>query len=192
MSEQDLKQLWKSQPAGTVALSEQELWQRANKTQRGVLRRNLLEGLAALFVVGGFTRYLWLFPTPLMRAGSVLIILATLVVMQQMLKRASSRPMPWMNAGLSCKAFHRTELVRQRDALRSVWLWYVGPFVPGLVVFRWGVETELGIDAPFAQGLTANLLIAAVMLAIVVFNLLAAQRLQRQIDQLDRQSGETP
>ncbi len=188
MSEQDLQQLWKSQPAETLVLSEQQLWQRANATQRGVFRRNLLEGLAALLVVGGFTRYLWLFPSPLMRAGSMLIIVATLVVVQQMWKRAASRPMPWLSAGQSCKDFQRSELLRQRDALRSVWLWYVGPFVPGLLVFRWGVETELGIDAPFTQGVAANLLIAVVMLAIVVFNLLAAQRLQRQVDQLDHQA----
>jgi hypothetical protein len=187
MSDEDLKHLWKSQPADTLVMTEQELWRRANATQRGVLRRNLIEGLAALFVIGGFTRYLWLFPTPLMRTGCVLIILATLVVMQQLRRRASSKPMPWLQAGLSCKEFHRGQLARQRDALRSVWLWYVAPFVPGLVVFRWGVETELGAGAPFAQGWSANLVIVAVLAAIIVLNLVAAQRLQRQIDQLDRQ-----
>jgi type II secretory pathway component PulL len=57
-----------------------------------------------------------------------------------------------------------------------------------MVVFRWGVETQLDASAPFARGLVANLAIAAVLLVVVLINLYTASRLQRQIDQLAQQA----
>ena len=47
MSEQDLKQLWKSQPAETAAFSTSELRARAQAFQRRIARRNLARSLAA-------------------------------------------------------------------------------------------------------------------------------------------------
>jgi hypothetical protein len=182
----DLKKLWKDQSAPSVTLSADDLRKEASVFQRRIGRRNLREYLAALFVVAGFARYFWVFPFPLMRIGSGLIILGTLVVVDQLRRRASRRPMPGENVGIPCLEFHRRELVRQRDALSKVWLWYIGPFVPGLVVFRWGVETELNASGPFFQGLLANLVLVAVLLCVAGLNLFVARVLQRRIDTLDR------
>lgn len=185
MNDDDLKQLWQAQPAASEPLPEAVLRKHAGKFQRRVALRNLFEVLAAVLVVAGFSRYLWLYPQSLIRLGSVLTILAAVLVVYQLLHRASSRPLPGADGGLPCRDFHRAELVRQRDALRTVWLWYIAPFLPGMAVFRWGVETQLDASAPFARGWQANLILAGVLLGIALLNLYAARKLQRQIDRLD-------
>ena len=186
MNDQKLKDLWQAQASETTGFSEEDLGRKARALQRRVALRNLLEYVAGAFVIAGFSWYIWAFPAPLMRAGSALIIIATLLVLWQLHRRASSRPLPRAADGQASREFHRAQLVRQRDALRAVWLWYVAPFVPGMVLFRWGVETQLPADAPFTRGLAANLAIAAVLLAIVGLNLWSARKLQQQIDRLDR------
>lgn len=190
MNDNDLKNLWKAQAVSTTALETDELISNARRFQRRVSFRNLTEYLAAVLVIMVFIYYIWAFPFTLMRIGSGLIIIGALVVVQQMHLRASSRPLPGAHGSMSCLEFYRAELVRQRDALLAVWLWYVGPFVPGMVVFRWGVETEMDASAPFARGVVANLVIAAVMLGVIGFNFWTARRLQGKIDRLDKDMAE--
>lgn len=181
MNDDLLKAAWKSQSLPPAAFSVEELQRAANKLQRGIRLRNALEYAACLLVVLGFVRYMMLFPYPLLRLGSALVILGTLFVAWQLHARASSQAVPKELAGL---AFQRRQLARQRDAARTVWLWYVAPVVPGAVLFRWAVETELDTTAPFVRGTAANLVIAAVFIAIILFNLYSARKLQRQIDML--------
>jgi hypothetical protein len=76
--------------------------------------------------------------------------------------------------------FHRRELVRQRDLLRSVWSWYLGPLIPGLVVFSVGIMPH-----------RVGAMVFCVSFFLVVFGLIvwvnhrAAVRLDRQIAELD-------
>lgn len=186
MNEDDLKQLWKEQPMSTTTLSREELRRCAKRMRRRIAVRNAIEYVACVFVIAGFTFHIVRFPFPLMRIGSVLIILGVLVLVWQMQRRASSQPLPADVGNQTWLDFQRAQLVRQRDALRSAWLWYVMPLVPGMVVFRWGVETELGASAPFVRGWGADLFIALVFVAIALWNRYAAHRLQKRIDKLDR------
>jgi len=185
MNHDPLKSLWQTQEQPRTTLSLQELHKKSSALQRRVRLRNGLEYLACLLVIVGFGRYFMEFPQSLMRLGSALVIAGTVYVAWQLHRRASS---PAASPALPGLTFHRLQLERQRDALRSVWAWYVGPLVPGVVVFRWGVETQLDATAPFARGLYANLAIAAVLLIVVLINRYAASKLQRQIDQLPQES----
>jgi len=189
MNDDDLKRLWKEQAMTTTTLSLDDLKAGAMRLRRRIVLRNALEYAACAFVIAGFAFYIVRFPFPLMRAGSVLIILGTLLVAWQLARRASSQPLPGDLGGQSWLAYQRAQLVRQRDALRSVWLWYVAPFVPGLVVFRWGVETELGASSPFARGRLADGVVAMVFIAVIALNAWAARKLQRRIDALDRDAA---
>ena len=184
MNDDDVKQLWQAQPVPAAAYTEQQLRQRASRFQRSIGLRNAIETLAALLVIACFAHYIWLFPQPLIRLGSAMIIVAACVTIDQLYRRAARRALPGDAMALSCLDFHKAELARQRDALNTVWLWYIGPFVPGMIVFRWGVETQLAASAPFARGWLANLAVAVVLLAIVWLNRRAARKLQRQIDDL--------
>jgi hypothetical protein len=190
MNEQHLKQLWKEQPVAVAPDWLERVKADARRMNRGVALRNAVEYAASAFVLAGFGFYILAFPHPLMRLGSGLIIAATLFVVWQLRRRASGARLPTGAVAESWVAFRRAQLVRQRDALRSVWLWYLAPFVPGMVVFRWGVETELAAG-PFAHGLVANLVIGLVFIGVAAVNLFGARKLQGRIDELDEQAGGT-
>ena len=109
--------------------------------------------------------------------GSVLIIAGTIYVVRQLYRRSTPAAMP-AEFGLTASVeFYRSELVRQRDLLQSVWKWYLAPFVPGMVMFSRG-------KIPF---LTSN----TIMFGLVWWmNRRGAGRLTRQIEELDRLGGE--
>jgi hypothetical protein len=184
MNDDDLKGAWQGQPITSEALPLAALRAGAVRVQRRVALRNALEYLACFGVVAYFVVCLAIFPFPWMRAGSVLLILGTLFVAWQLRDRAAAAPLPREWGERPWLDFHREQLERQRDALRSAWLWYVAPFVPGVIAFRWGVETELGASAAFARGLWTDVSIAAVFAAVIVLNRYAAHRCQRRLDAL--------
>ena len=179
-SEDKLSELWKSQPLEPLqAVPPSEIRQQASAFQQRIRRRNRREYIAGALVVPVFLAYAWIFPYWVTKLGALLTVLGTVFVMWQLHRRASAHDLPEALAA-SHVAFHRAELLRQRDAVRGVWLWYVGPFVPGFLVFMWGRQTELGIHHPWIYVVGAIL-----MLAIAVVNRFAARRLQREIDALD-------
>src|SRR5690606_35891927 len=102
-----------------------------------VKRRNLIEYVAAAFVILMFGWYatLPLADTPLWPVANIMIIIGTLVVVWNLhrIGRASATPASAEFGALL--DFHRAELVRQRDALRTVWLWYIAPFIPGFALW---------------------------------------------------------
>jgi len=188
MNDQQLKQLWRDQPVADTLVSLERVKSDARRLNRVIAIRNALEYLAAAVVFASFAFCMYRLPYPVMRTGSLLIIAATVFVVLQLNRRASGQRLPSGLAGESWVVFRRVQLTRQRDALRSVWLWYLAPFVPGIVVFRWGVETELP-DGPSAHGLFPNAVVALIFVGIAVMNRISARKLQRRIDELDRQAG---
>ena len=178
-SEDKLSELWKSQPLEPLQpVPLAEIRQQASEFQQRVFRRNRREYIAGAIVAPVFLAYAWIFPYWVTKLGALLTVLGTAIVMWQLYRRSSSRALPEA-LGSSHVAFHRSELVRQRDALRDVWLWYIGPLLPGFLVFMWGRQAELGLSHPWLYVIGLGL-----MLAIAVINRFAARRLQRQIDEL--------
>ncbi len=187
-SDDSLQRLWQSQSTPATEFALDDLRRAADRFQRRIVWRNATEYLACAVIALVFVFYLVQFPSPLMRTGSALVIAGTLIVAWQLHRRASGQPAPTDRGAQSWLDYQRAQWARQRDALRSVATWYIGPLVPGVIVFRWGVETELGPGAPFARGLIANLVIAAVLVAVVLFNRYAAHQLQQRIDRLDQEA----
>lgn len=183
--EDDARHLWLGQDLPPLQpLPQQELTEQATKLQGIVSRRNRREGMATLLLVPTFLFFAWFFPHWLTKVGALLIVAGGCFTQWQMKRRASARPLPEAWAG-PLLAFHRSELVRQRDALRSVWLWYVAPSVPGMVLFLCGRSIENGFWQP-----GVFVFVAAVLLGVVLLNLYAARGLQRQIDKLDQLTRE--
>ena len=181
----DVRHLWREQALAPLQpLPQHELAEQAGKLQGIVARRNRREALATIILVPTFLFFAWLFPHWLTKLGALLIAAGGCFVQWQMKRRASARPLPEAWAG-KLLAFHRGELVRQRDALRSVWLWYVAPTVPGMVLFLCGRSIENGAWQP-----GVFVFVAAVMVGIVLLNLYGARHLQRQIDKLDQLTRE--
>ena len=177
---------WLNQPVENTAMPLEEIRRRAGKFERRIRWRNAREYAATAIVVAVFGYYIEAVPGAVARAGSVLTIAGALYVAWQLHRRASSGNAPAAGAVEDCLGFHRRELERQRDALASVWRWYLGPLVPGLAIFIAG--TALAVPIPIRY----RVLTAAIMLAIVgvVFWLVAklnsygARKLQTQIDEL--------
>jgi uncharacterized membrane protein YbjE (DUF340 family) len=78
--------------------------------------------------------------------------------------------------------FYRAQLERQRDLLRSVWIWFLLPFVPGFVVGLIGYARA----QPSHQSATIVYSVLALILGIGLhlLNHRAAVRLQRVLDRL--------
>ena len=79
--------------------------------------------------------------------------------------------------------------MRQRDALKSVWRWYLLPFVPGMLVFTLGttLETasEIPLSAAFASGAISLGFIGLVFYGIHALNAHAAKKVDAEISAID-------
>ena len=187
-----IRSLWQSMPTTPVSISPAEMRVRANLFRRRIRRRNMREYIAAAVVIAVFSWYAtfsWA-TTIMWPIGCGLIILATLFVSWIMHRHASARDLSGEASLGALIEVHRAELVRQRDALTSVWRWYLLPFAPGLVL----LFTDLWLGAAAkASPLKATvslvfvgIIFIVVAVGIVLLNLLAAAWLQRMIDDLDR------
>ena len=178
-NENDPKNLWQNQEVVRVTITLDDVRNKASRFERRIHWRNVREYMAGAVVVALFTAQLWrlrgwrLAPPALLIAGGI-------YVMFQIHRRGSARPVP-ANVGIMASlGFHRLELERQRDALRSVWLWYMLPLQPGFLAAAavGAIDTGIGFAVRFLAGL--------VILSVVVWGLneRAARTLDRKIQQV--------
>ena len=184
MNESRLKELWKHQSLDALTFSPESLQAKAGALRRKIRRRNGIEYAAGLLVVAGYALYLWAYEDLLTRIASVLVMLGTLFVLYQLHVRASAQQRPPESLTLPMSTYYRAELVRQRDALRSVFFWYLLPLFPGIELFFLGRQLQMNVPLNF----WLYLLYPALAAAIVLLNLHGARKLQQQIDQLDREN----
>jgi len=148
----DPKDLWRDQPTETQPMTLEQI--HARGFQDRVKQRNMIEYAACAVVIATFGAYVFVLPDAILKAASVLCALAAAFVAFQLHRRGSARPTPAADA----LAFHRAELVRQNEAMRTAWAWYLAPFVPGFSLFVVGLV--LGYpEAPLAWKLTLPVLI---------------------------------
>ncbi|OYX48500.1 MAG: hypothetical protein B7Y90_09865 [Alphaproteobacteria bacterium 32-64-14] len=189
----DLRSLWQTMPTTPVTITADEMRARATVFQRKVSRRNLVEYIASAFVIVVFGWYAtWPVPaTPLWPIANIMIIAGVLLIVWNLHRLARANAPPPAASAASLIDFQRAEYVRQRDALKSVWLWYIGPVVPGLILWL----VAMGMGAPghtpvrTLGSLAGTAVVAALVFGgIILLNLLGAARLQRLIEDLDRYS----
>lgn len=182
----DPQQLWQSQPAEALTLSLDELHRRAQRFHRRIVWRNAREYLAAVFVIAILLPHLWrdrgwqLLATVLLIAGVAYIVVQ--------LYRRGARPLPAGAEAQTWLDFHLSELARQRDALRTVWKWYLLPMLPGLLTVP---------IAMYAAGRGVLPILINLAILLVIFgatwrlNDWAASRLDKQIQALTGRSADT-
>ena len=178
----DLQALWQSQALTTNTISLEEIRGKAQRLERLVARRNLREYAAAAVEVPSFGWIMWLGPSSTIRAGAGMVILATVFIVYHLRLRGSASSLP-ADLGLkSALEFHRLELVRQRDLLRSVWWWYVLPMLPGMLVM------QIGLALVHPERLTRIVLYCVVVVGVAAgihwLNRRGAARIQERIDRL--------
>lgn len=159
----------------------------ADALTSSVRRRNMFEYLAAAYVTG---RFGWIAATAhgrLVAIGAILVSAAGLFVAFQLHKRGSARPIAPDLPAESLDEAYRTELCRQRDALRSVALWYIGPFIPGMVLLLAGRTLERHAGQ-WSAALPGAAVVTIVFTAVWFANAESARSLQRRINALDSPS----
>jgi len=182
MNDQELKSSCPSQPADPCESSLQQLRRDASSLRRTIMRRNLLEYAAGTVAIAAFGYFAWAVPgVIIMRIGCGLMIVGILVVMVQLHRHLSNVALPPEQLTVPSVAYLRQQLERQRDAMRSVSRWYIGPIVPGSIVFIWGIPRPNPADFPWVA---ASILFIS-MLAVTTKNDTTASQLQRKIDELD-------
>jgi hypothetical protein len=184
-----LQSLWQGQPAHDRLMSVDQLRDRSRRLTRIVSRRNMREYVAGGMAIVTCGYLAWKAPLlPLMRAGFLVSVPAVIFVVYHLHRQGASRVMPADMALASCLAFHRGELVRQRDLLRGVWRWYLAPLIPGLILVCLGPALAHPEHAGRALALFAGIL--AFFALIGEANRYAAKRLQARIDALEKDSFE--
>jgi hypothetical protein len=178
-----LKNIWQNQPTEGIHLSIDEIRRRAGKLQTKVYWRNAREYAAALIVLGFFGLGFWHATDALVRFAEGLIIAGTLYVMWQLHGRGAAKSVPTEMGVASGLEYYRRELERQRDLLRSVWSWYLGPMVPGLVVLM--VARARIAPGHLGRVALSSAVIALVFVSVWWLNHWAARKLQSRIDELN-------
>jgi hypothetical protein len=188
----DLKTLWSNQPLEKASIvTLQQLHERSERLRSRVFARNLLlyaYSALSIFLAGWF---LLTGRFPLMKAPIALTIVAQLIVVWQISRRAALRTPTPVSSAQAALEFHRQQLMHQRAAVAQAWLWYMVPF---LLPFIW----ELGIwwrristeHLPVRPLLIV--LISCVFFWICVLLSFSRQELRyrRQLDELNRLASE--
>jgi hypothetical protein len=189
----DAKQAWQASVEIGGALPLDEVRAGADKFYRFVRRRNLIEYAACVVALVVFSVYIVVLPHVLQKIGSVMIIAGTVFAAWQLHRRASAVP-PESAGTMPILLFSRAQLVRQRDALRTIFWWYILPFLPGLFVIMLGGRavrlSKTGETAAVGwQELVLLGIIAASLGGLWWWNQKAAAKLQRHIDDIDALTG---
>ena len=163
---------------------------RAGRFERTIRRRNLIEyaaggivlvpaALAAL-AAAWIGEYAFALALGLLAAG-IVIVLRNLETRAGNLERRQEEP---------CIEHLRRQYRRQYEALRSVPAWYIGPFVPGLVLLygtvTWKSAEALGWRAAIEGMAVPVFATIGAVIAVVALNRWAARRIRARLDALDQ------
>jgi hypothetical protein len=182
----DPRTLWQSQKVEEMKLSIEELRAKAAKFRNRIRRRNVREQVAALVVLVLFGRYFWETPNTIERIGYVLVMAGTIYYMWHLAKWGAAKFLPVDMGRADCIQFYRGELERQRDLLRGVWKWAIGPIVPGVaLIFIYAIATAQ--PAARWRPIVSVMVSAAIIVVIGWLNQRAARRLDGRIGELNRE-----
>ncbi len=127
--------MWKQQSVQPHILTPQEIRIRIDRLDGRIRARNRIEYVAgglvfmvfAVFAIRQIAQGIF----DLATLGAILLMVGVGTVVWQLHRRTS--PVAAIDGGRPSVEIYCIGLQRQRDALASVWLWYVAPSIPGLV-----------------------------------------------------------
>ena len=188
-----IKQAWQASAIDAEIPELETLRTGADRFYRHLRRRNAIEYAASILVVVFFSVLAFAAPFPVVRIGAVLIVVATVFVAWQIGRRASAVAPPFVESALPLLVHQRAQLVRQRDALASVGLWYLLPFAPGMALIMFAPAFEHGPAVLLSmrwKDIASMAFIFAVFGGVWWLNLFVARKLQKAIDEIDALRGE--
>lgn len=183
-----IKNRWKEQAMASESLSLHDIRKRQAELDGMIRRRNRMEyltgGLAAAFllVIGLIALSSAGTAADLVRAAGFLLLAAGLGIAGIRLFRGS-RPSSGEDLAVSGREHLLARLERERRLLKSAWLWYVAPLVPGFVLVYLG--TWMADPTRPAFPLIAGGATLVFLVAVVLVNRAAARRLLREREDLE-------
>ncbi|MFU7528686.1 hypothetical protein [Qipengyuania sp. ASV99] len=118
--------------------------------------------------------------------GLAVIIAGVWLALWNLQRRAGNR---LRHPEEACLVHLKLQYQRQYEALRAVPLWYIGPMVPGVLLFYFGITQgtaqTLGWAAAVKGAIGPFLFSFGIFAAIAIANLIAARALKRKIDGLN-------
>jgi hypothetical protein len=187
-SEKFARDSWRGESASASIPPIAELRERADRFRRKINRRNMLEYVAGGFVIVVIAIVAWLVPVSLLRIGAALLAGGVCIVLLQLNRRGTPLS-PAVDGGkLSILEYQRRELVRQRDALSNVAVWYLLPLIPGIAVLMgmpfFDPNWPMGDETMFSM-LIRPVFAIVVFVAVYWLNKYAAGKLQDEINEID-------
>jgi hypothetical protein len=184
----DPRNLWQSQEVEEMRISVDELRSKAAKFQSRIRWRNWREYGAAVVVIVWAGTTLWRTPHTVERIGFALIIMGSIYYMWHLKKFGAPKSLPADLGRADCARFYQSELARQRDLVRSIWKWAIGPMIPALALLDiyWIVVPP---DGRRWFPVVGAVMQAVILVTIGWLNLRAARRLDGRIAELDHELG---
>ena len=190
-SDFDPQTLWQNQPKEQDAMTLAAIHAKARMFESKIQRRNAIEYIACGVVIVGFFPMLLNRQSWLMQAGAALTMLAVLFVAWQLHQRGSVESS--LDPGEPLVEGYRRQLIRQRNALRTAGLWYLAPFLPGVLLTMLGRWFQAHVPArtleqDHVQILVGGAIVILIFAGIWLLNWRGSNRLQKRIDELERRS----
>jgi hypothetical protein len=192
VSSESLQQAWQRQALDAPRISLAYVRHRTDRLRRRSRIRNAFEyvGGAAAIAFTLWSGWTFIRPRPLMSLSIVMWVLAMIYIMVQWHRRASAQDPADQLGTLDALQFYRQQLVRQRDARRGSWRWWLPAVTPCLMVMFAAFIIEVK-PTPWAAiaGLSAWVMFGVIM-SVAAYEQVA-RRLQQEIDALDSMSSQT-
>ena len=180
-----IQEIWQCQPVEGIKMSIEEIRKRSTRFEKKIFWRNMREYVAGAIATVLLGVSIAGSHNLLDRSAFVLLIAGMVYALYQLHRRGAAKSMPASAAAVGPSLdFYRSELTRQRDLTSTVWTWYLGPFVPGLVVSAIASAAHSLQPRHIAMVAFWYGLIAAFFLVAWKLNARAARCLQRMIDDL--------
>jgi hypothetical protein len=180
----NLRQQWKEQAMTTATMTLEDIRTRDLQLTSTTARRNTLEylagGTAAMFLLvmavltflNGNSAI-----DMLMASGFAALVLGIAVAGIHLFRNSGQAHNDLTASGVD---HLRRRLKHERDLLRSVWLWYIGPMLPGFALIYGGLFFAGNVSfAIIAGGLTL-----AFLLCVAIINRRAASQIEQEIRDL--------
>ena len=188
-----INEQWKKQERDARFSTPGRCAERLGSLEKRIGRRNLREYLAGgLIIAVTAAGFVWAALNGLYAyaiAALALMVGAALVLKHL---HAHGRAQP-SGRETPCLDHYRSQLVRQRDLLRSVPGWYLFPLVPGILAFYTASIMEATPVVGLSQAVGDTLMplgwTIAFFLLVAWMNLKAARQLEKEIDALDGLTG---
>lgn len=182
-----IRDLWAADSTHQPPLSTEELQRRSARLDARVRRRDRIEYVAGGFVILGFAAVALLVPIWPLRLAFAAVVIGTAMVMRNLARRS---PPPSPEAlGRDSLGYYRARLTQQSAALHSVWRWYLGPLIPGMlmiyVAVGWLAAERIGWPAALTHIAPQLAVPVGAFLFIGWLNARTARALDREIAALD-------